>query len=205
MLLVGAALWFGTQNRFGVDFGDFLRSLVKLDGDPGSAAEALTEAPAAAQSALVSGLLETFLLALAVIGFGVLAWLTLAVLPSRGRGGPPAAPHADLQAAVDDSLDDLRSLPDVRLAIIRCYERFERALAAADIRRSSWQTVTEFMRIALNHPRLPRQSVEELTQLFEVARFSRHELGSGHREQAWRALLAVKAALEQGDIHAATP
>jgi hypothetical protein len=61
------------------------------------------------------------------------------------------------------------------------------------------------MRIALNHPRLPRQSVEELTHLFEVARFSRHELGAGHREQAWRALMAVKAAFEPEDIDAATP
>ena len=205
MLLLGAVLWFVPPDRLGFGFLDVLRGFAKIGGGPPSGAEPVAEAPVAAQSGLISGLLETFLLALLLIGFGVTAWLYLAVLPLRGRGGPPAVAQSDLQAAVDDSLDDLRSLPDVRLAIIRCYERFERALAGADIRRSSWQTVTEFMRIALNHPRLPRQSVEELTQLFEVARFSRHELGSGHREQAWRALLAVKAALEPGDIDAATP
>jgi hypothetical protein len=203
LLLIGTALWLGPPDRV-AGFIATLRGLVKFDGGPGSTAEALTEAPAVVQSALISGLLESFLLALLLIGFGVIAWLYLAVLPARGRGVPPAVPHAELQAAVDLSLDDLRSLPDVRQAIIRCYERFERVLAGADIRRSSWQTVMEFKRIALNHPRLPRQSVEELTQLFEIARFSRHELGSGHREQAWRALMTVKAALEQEDIHAAT-
>src|SRR5262249_59105236 len=94
--------------------------------------------------------------------------------------------------------------PDPRLAIIRCYDRFEKALAAADVRRPPWQTVLEFMRTALKHPRLPDADVRELTCLFEVARFSRHELGPEHRERAWQALIAVKAALEEEQRHVPT-
>ena len=53
------------------------------------------------------------------------------------------------------------------------------------------------MATALRHPRLPDEAVRELTRLFEVARFSRHELGASHRECAWQALMAVRAALEK--------
>jgi hypothetical protein len=59
------------------------------------------------------------------------------------------------------------------------------------------------MRTALAHPWLPADGIRELTALFEVARFSRHEVGPAHRERAWRALMAVKSALESEDAHAA--
>ena len=62
----------------------------------------------------------------------------------------------------------------------------------------------EFMREALRHPRLPGEAVRELTGLFEIARFSRHELGPSHRERAWQALMAVKIALEEKPLHAST-
>jgi hypothetical protein len=131
------------------------------------------------------------------------AWLYLAILPERRHGAPPPALPDALHGAVEDSLDDLRTMADARLAIIRCYDRFEKALAGADLRRAPWQTATEFMRIALAQPLLPADGVRELTALFEVARFSRHEIGPAHRERAWRALMAVKAALESEDAHAA--
>ena len=94
-------------------------------------------------------------------------------------------PAPDLQAAIEESLEDLRTL-EARLAIIRCYRRFEALLDAADVRRPAWQTAREFMQAALRQRALPPDSVRTLTELFEVARFSRHELGAAHRERAWQ-------------------
>jgi hypothetical protein len=199
LLLLAAPLFAGLKDHLPVD----LASLLSGFGNPQpSLASPGAEAPPAVRSAAVEGILETLLLALGLIGFGVVAWLYLAILPERGRATLPPLGAAELHGAVEESLDDLRTLPDARLAIIRCYDRFERALAGADVRRPPWQTATEFMRTALAHPLLPADGVRELTSLFEVARFSRHEIGPPHRERAWRALMAVKAALENGDGHA---
>lgn len=200
LLLLLAPLWGAVRDQIPADLGGFLGG---FGNHPPSLASPGADTPPAVHSAVVEGILETLLLALGLIGFGVVAWLYLAILPERGRGTlPPLAP-AQLHGAVDDSLDDLRTLPDARLAIIRCYDRFERALAGADVRRPPWQTATEFMRTALAHPWLPADGVRELTALFEIARFSRHEVGPAHRERAWRALMAVKSALESEDAHAA--
>src|SRR6185295_16676482 len=65
LLLIGAALWLGPPNGL-VNFSETLRSVLKIGGAPVSASEAMTEAPPAVQSALVSGLLESFLVALAL-------------------------------------------------------------------------------------------------------------------------------------------
>jgi hypothetical protein len=195
-LLMVMALGLGLRNHLAIDLEAMVRSLA----DATSSAPALApqaEAPPPIHSAVIDSIVETSLLALALVGFGVLAWLYLALLPPRAHHSPSPFAPSDLQVAIEDSLDDLRHLPDARLAIIRCYARFERVLAGADVRRSPWQTVVEFMQAALTHPHLPSEAVRELTRLFEIARFSRHELGPDHRERAWQALMAIKAALEK--------
>jgi hypothetical protein len=203
MLLAVTALAIWLRNHSGVGLDAAMRSLTEARG--GTATEASAgKAPPVVRSVVIEGIVETSVLALAVMALGGLAWLGLALLPRRGRGQPPPFASSELQAAVADSLDDLRHLPDARLAIIRCYDRFERVLAGADVRRSPWETVVEFMRAALRHPHLPEEAVRELTGLFEIARFSRHQLGPGHRERAWQALMAVKIALEEKHLNAST-
>jgi hypothetical protein len=202
-LLAVILLLAGLRERLGINLGEAVRRFMELTGPPASVAAPEGELPPAVQSPLASGVMEALLLALAFIAFAGVAWLYLAILPQRGRGVPPPFDAHPLRAAVEESLDDLRHLPDARLAIIRCYDRFEKVLAAADVRRPPWQTVLEFMPTALKHARLPDASVRDLTHLFEVARFSRHELGPDHRERAWQALMAVKAVLEEEQRHVA--
>ena len=185
VLLLGVILLMvGLREHLGIDIDEVARRLAGLAGQPAAVTVPDAEQPPAVASELVGGLMQGFLLALALIAFGVMAWLYLALLPERGRGMPPPFDAPALQLAAEESLDDLRHLPDARLAIVRCYDRFERVLATADVRRPPWQTVLEFMRTALKVPRLPDADVRTLTGLFEIARFSRHELGPEHRERA---------------------
>lgn len=104
--------------------------------------------------------------------------------------------HAQVAEAVEASLEDLASEPDARVAIRKIYQNFERVLAAAEVRRRPWQTPAEFARTALARLTLPRQLVEELTRLFEIARFSTHPLGASERERAWRSLTAIRSEIE---------
>jgi len=105
---------------------------------------------------------------------------------------PPAVPDplALIQA-------DLRAEPDARVAIIRAYGRFERALAAARAPRAAWQTPAEFMRTTLARLPVPAAPVRRLTALFEVARFSTHPLGAEARDAACDSLDEIGTALEE--------
>jgi len=108
----------------------------------------------------------------------------------------PSGTGRPLVVAVDDSLGDLSEEADARLAIIRCYRRFEVALARSRVPRSPWQTPLEFMRDALARLPLPSDAVEQLTRLFERARFSNEPLGRAERDSAWASLVAIRGSLE---------
>lgn len=110
-----------------------------------------------------------------------------------------AAAAEPLGEAVQDGLDDLAIAPDARSAIIRCYRRFERVAARARVPRAPWQTPDEFMRETLRRLEIPRSAVDRLTRLFELARFSRHPLGSPEREAARACLEEIRATLERED------
>jgi uncharacterized protein DUF4129 len=101
-----------------------------------------------------------------------------------------------LREAVEESLDDLAGEPDPRTAIIRCYRRFERFAAQARVPRAPWQTSSEFVREALSRLTLPRAAVEQLTRLFELARFSHHPVEPGELDGARACLEDIRAALE---------
>ena len=104
-----------------------------------------------------------------------------------------------LSEAVQDGLDDLASEPDARTAIIKCYRRFERVAARARVPKAPWQTPEEFMRETLRRLVLPHRAVDRLTRLFELARFSRHALGSPERDTARACLEDIRSALERED------
>jgi hypothetical protein len=110
--------------------------------------------------------------------------------------GRTRAQRHPLAAAVDESLDDLDGEVDARLAIIRCYRRFEQVLASSRFPRAPWQTPLEFMRDALARLPLPPVAVERLTRLFERARFSNEPLALADRDTAWGALLEIRQRLD---------
>ena len=100
--------------------------------------------------------------------------------------------HEEIALALDESLDDLRSEPDVRRAIIAAYARMERALAAAGIPRRPSDAPFEYLSRALQSLDASGPAVTRLTDLFERAKFSHHEPDESMREDAIDALVAVR-------------
>ncbi|MBS0222538.1 MAG: DUF4129 domain-containing protein [Proteobacteria bacterium] len=198
-------LWYGLSVYPHASVGETTRA-------SGETASPIAEAPtvgaplrSAVHSPWVSGILQTLVLAAALTAVGIVIWLYIGVRPfGRGRVPLPLV-YSALATAVDDSLEDIRREPDARRAIVRCYRRFEIALATADIRRAPWETVVEFMETALEHPRLPKNKVQDLIHLLEIARFSLHEVGDGERKMAWEALLSIRAALRGEGTDASPP
>ncbi len=103
----------------------------------------------------------------------------------------------DVAEATEASLEELELGGDPRIAIIRCYARFERSLAAAETPRAPWQTPMEFMRAVLSSLPLDPDDVARLTRLFELARFSHHPVGASEQDAALGSLKAIRDALSK--------
>ena len=99
--------------------------------------------------------------------------------------------------ALDESLDDLRTEPDLRRAIIAAYARMERALAFGGIPRRPSEAPLEYLERALRELDTSAAGVRRLTDLFEWAKFSQHEPEPEMRDEAIDALVAVRDELSR--------
>jgi uncharacterized protein DUF4129 len=108
------------------------------------------------------------------------------------------AAAAELAAAFDDAVDDLRNEQDVRKAIIAAYARTERILAAHGLPRRRSDAPLEYLERALLQLDASARSIRLLTDLFERAKFSHHELGAHLKDEAIDALLEVRDELRAG-------
>ena len=140
-----------------------------------------------------------------VVALGVIAWLYLGDRLERWWEGRIFDDVAQpLREPVGESLEELRAEPDARMAIIKCYRRFEQVLAGTRMPRAPWETPVEYMRAVLARLTLPREAVVLLTGLFELSRFSDRTLGATERDIACDCLSEIGAALEEKRDAAAT-
>ena len=147
-----------------------------------------------------SGALGLLVLVVALGCFALMLWILFGDRLSRGStepAEPPSRPARPALEVVEESLDAIRREPDVRRAIIRCYRRFEEILSQSGRPRAPWETPAEFLRGALSSLQIPGEAARDLTQAFELARFSQHPLGHAERELAIEALCGIRTALEE--------
>jgi hypothetical protein len=136
-----------------------------------------------------------------ILGLLVVAGaIVAALLLSRDSDKPDETVPEVLAAALDESLDDLRSDPDLRRAIIAAYARMETALAAAGIPRDPAEAPLEYVERALLSLDTSAGAVRKLTDLFEWARFSHHEPEPSMRDDAVDALVAVRDELRASEL-----
>jgi hypothetical protein len=138
--------------------------------------------------------LPVFVLGSLVVGIGT-AMTILAVRRRRAlvRDMPIVEALSDVLA---ETLDDLRGERDPRQAVIRAYARMERTLAARGLPRRETEAPLEYLGRVLDAVQASAHSVRRLTQLFQRARFSTHEIDSGMKEDAIEALSGLRAELE---------
>jgi Domain of unknown function (DUF4129) len=112
------------------------------------------------------------------------------------RFGEKADAASALSAALDDSLDDLRAERDARRAVIAAYARMERTLGRHGLPRRPFEAPLEYLARVLHELRVRSGAVLALTELFERAKFSRHEIDAEMKDEAIGALIAVRDDLE---------
>jgi Domain of unknown function (DUF4129) len=97
-----------------------------------------------------------------------------------------------IAASIGDALDDLAAEPDARRAVIAAYARMERTFAQHGLRRRPSETPVEYLRRILLGLTSRSDAVRQLTDLFEQAKFSRHEIDARMKDDAIDALRAIR-------------
>lgn len=191
--LTGVLVWFGHNGAAPPERGSIVSQHFPFT--PPAAPTARPQQPERRPaSAITTGLVGAVA---ALAAFGALAFIAWLGFGDRWLRREAFAEHYRdrVAQAVDESFEDLLSEPDARLAVQKIYRNFERVLSAAAMPRRAWQTPAEFSRAALAKLPLPRAPAEELTRLFEIARFSAHPLGADERTRAWRSLTAIRTSI----------
>ena len=118
---------------------------------------------------------------------------TYLLLRSRDPERPPRAELAEqLEAVLTDTLDDLESEADPRAAVIRAYARMETVLAAHGLPRRPSEAPLEYLARVLRELRVRAEAAHALTELFERAKFSQHEIDVAMKLEAIAALATVR-------------
>jgi hypothetical protein len=156
-------------------------------------------APLSAGSRLTSGassLLHPWPAAVIVAGAIVGASLILLLLRVRNHpdgdsvdAGGRATRTVALAALA--ALDELRAERDPRLAVVHAYAAMERVLSQRGLGRNPHEAPFEYLERALTAGGAPAQAALELTELFELARFSEHTIGPSLRDEALQALETI--------------
>jgi hypothetical protein len=124
-----------------------------------------------------------------------------AVLLLRRRRGEdaelePLSRHelaaAELAAVVEGTLDDLRREADPRRAVIAAYAQMERVLKRHGLPRHAAEAPFEYLTRLLAELRVRPNAALALTELFERARFSDHEIDATMKDEAIDALVSVR-------------
>jgi hypothetical protein len=144
-------------------------------------------------------------LALGVVGLFLLGGVWIYV--RRRREFPPHAARATLESALVDAIeitiDDLRNERDARKAVIAAYAVMEHTLTAHGLPRDRAEAPLEYLGRILRALDVREAAVATLTSLFEYAKFSRHDVDAGMKEEAIDALVAVRDDLRTEEAVAA--
>lgn len=143
-----------------------------------------------------------------VVGLGGLVLLGGMWVYIRNRR--PLAPlweeqglEADMVSAIETTIDDLRGEKDARRAVIAAYALMERTLARHGLARQRSEAPLEYLANILRGLHVRESAVVGLTQLFEYAKFSGHEVDAAMKEDAIDALIAIRDDLQANEARAA--
>jgi hypothetical protein len=126
------------------------------------------------------------------LGLALVLVLTAVALRRRGTAAEELSVSDDLAATIGDAIDDLEREPDARKAVIAAYARMEGVLARHGIRRLPSETPLEYLSRVLSDLTARHEPVARLTRLFEVAKFSRRDVGPEMKRDAIAALREIR-------------
>lgn len=133
-------------------------------------------------------------LAAGIAGLMLLGGMLVFVRGRRSAAPEPRGQNLqdELIQTIDTTIEDLRREGDARKAVIASYASMERTLASHGFARIPAEAPLEYLGRILETLEVRPDAVGSLTNLFEYAKFSRHDIGEQMKESAIEALLAIR-------------
>ena len=137
-------------------------------------------------------------LALAVGGFVLLggAWIFIRRNRRSEIQTEPADVEEELARAIGTTIDDLQGERDARRAVIAAYANMERILASHGLARATAEVPYEYLVRVLGLLQVRERPVRSLTELFEYAKFSEHEIDRTMKDDAIESLVMIREDLQ---------
>jgi hypothetical protein len=138
----------------------------------------------------------TVLVTLALAGLGAaVVWVLRPEADADPDEAEESPPPPELAAGVELSIAELEDISEPRAAILACYRRLLSAVDEAGVTRRPSDAPFELLGRLLSLLGASAAAATRLTELFERARFSEHEIDEDMRSQALSALHEVRSAL----------
>ena len=90
-----------------------------------------------------------------------------------------------------NTIDRLRTERDTRKTVINCYKQMCDWMGNNGVKKDSYQTPREFAMASKGRLQMSPESLYSLTQIFEKARYSTHEISSDDKEKAIKCLSEI--------------
>ncbi len=116
-------------------------------------------------------------------------------MEARGQEDTKEEIEEDISSTVDTAIKDLHTGKDVRSSIMRCYQKMCNILEESGISNEKSMTPREFRTHADEKLGVSTSRIDDLTDLFEEARYSSHSLSERDRDRALNNLKALKKGL----------
>lgn len=128
------------------------------------------------------------LLAIAAIIIAIIIGVIMIFKKQSNQEGPT------IEQIATQTIDNLRTGNDYRKSVLECYKQMCNWLSSKGIRKVSHQTPREFAMTAKNFLKISPESLYNLTQIFEKARYSTHDINLQDRDNAINYLNEIIAA-----------
>lgn len=133
-----------------------------------------------------------------VIVAGAITFLTTALMAARSLTKRKGERRARAARVVNEAIRDMLRGDDPRSAVIRCYDQMSLIVMKRGVRGFRTLTPQEFAARVRESLHVSGEYIDELTALFEEARYSHHPIGEPQRRRALETLRAFRSDLQGG-------
>lgn len=141
------------------------------------------------------------LAAVAAVILASLWWKSREVEPTPTDDIVSPHPHQRTIESLDQLIAKIEAEPDPRLAVRQAYALIETGLGSNELRRAATETPNDYLRRVFGEIGGAARPLEELTMLFELARFSDRAIDEDMRARALDSLHAVRREYETLGAH----
>ncbi len=127
------------------------------------------------------------------------AYMVVSSLISKKAEKVPSQTE-ELMEKIELAMKDLEEGKRVHDVIIRAYDEMCRILAKSGVKGDESMTPREFQQAVIEQTGIRPEPVEDLTRLFEKARYSTHPIENSERKEALRALRELKQEMERHEM-----